>query len=147
MNIVHPHSWVDYTINIHHNITYHCSPPMVTEGLQVTTRVLVLRMAWLTVTALSMRSLAGGWGLSIKLVVGECAGGGCARTEAAQPWAGTRALYTYSFGVQWGQYTLHSTHSPGPVLCSQMEIEMDGGAGGCLTLHTPNTDSHSGHAG
>ena len=66
----------------------------------MTTRVLVLRMAWLTVTALSMRSLAGGWGLSIKLVVGECAGGGCARTEAAQPWAGTRAPYNYSFGVQ-----------------------------------------------
>ena len=81
-------------------ISYHYSPPLAPEGLVVTTRVLVLRMAWLTVTALSMRSLAGGWGLSIKLVVGECAGGGCARTEAAQPWAGTRAPYNYSFGVQ-----------------------------------------------
>ena len=106
VNIVHPHLWVDYTINIHHitlqSSTCHWSPAGHHQGAGAEDGLAHCHCPL---------HEEPGWGLSIKLVVGECAGGGCARTEAAQPWAGTRAPYNYSFGVQWGQYTLHTPHT------------------------------------
>ena len=109
VNIVQPHSRVDNTTNITH-ITLQTSSPFTGpwrpaghhQGAGAEDGLAHCH------SALSMRSLAGGcWGLSIKLVVGVCAGGGCARTEAAQRLGRDPELRTTTASVYSEEASIH----------------------------------------